>query len=160
MKRLFNYIVRAKLEYASAVWTPYHHKYVDFIQQVQINFLQYLLFRISGEYPRHARHSDLLSGSGYRSLESRRDVCLATTAFKVVRGIYECPQLLDAFGLLAPENYLRARGRDLFQVPVGRTDVIVRHPVTRSIGMLNFVHRANDVISMSLYEFSIFQKCL
>ena len=135
-------------------------KYVDLIEQVKKIFLRYLLLRISGEYPRLVHHSDLLSGCGYRSLESRRDVCLATTALKVVRSIYECPQLLDAFGLLALSNYLRARGRDLFQVPVGRTDVIVRHPVTRSIGMLNFVHRENDVISMSLYEYSIVQKCL
>ena len=94
-----------------------------------------------------------LSGHGYRSLESRRDVCLATTAFKVVRGIYECPQLLDAFGLLAPSNYLRARECDLFMMPMGRTDVIVGHPVLRSVGMLNFVHRDNYVLSMSFYDF-------
>ena len=100
MKCLFNHIVRMKLEYASTVWTLYHHKYVDLIEQMQNIFLRYLLFRISGEYPRIAHHSDLISGCDYRSLKSRRDVCLATTAFKVVRGIYECPQLFYAAGFL------------------------------------------------------------
>ena len=92
--------------------------------------------------------TDLLSGCVYRFLESRRDVCLATTACKVIRSIYEYPQVLDVFGLLAPSNYLRALGRDLFLMPVGITGVIVRHLVTRSIGMLSFVHRVNDFCSI------------
>ena len=104
MKSLFNYTGRTKLEYGSDVWTPYQQKYVDLIEQVQKKFLQYLLVKISREYPRLAHHSNLLSGCGYRSLESRRDVCLATTAFKMVRGIYKCTQLFGALRLLAHGN--------------------------------------------------------
>ena len=41
-------------------------------------------------------------------------------------------------GIYEFSNYLWARGRDSFLVPMERTYVIV----TRSIGMLNFIHRA------------------
>jgi len=72
MKTVFNALVRSKLEYATAVWTPYCSTYSDMIERIQARFYRHLLFKVSRVNSSRAPYANLKEIFQFDELSVRR----------------------------------------------------------------------------------------
>ncbi|KAI5633533.1 cytochrome p450 domain-containing protein [Phthorimaea operculella] len=68
---------------------------------------------------------------GFNSLETRRNYQLTLTVCRIIRGEYDCPELVsEALQLYVPDSYMRGRRHKLLALPSCRTtQVIFQHYV-------------------------------
>lgn len=96
LKALYYAFVRSKLEYSSTVWSPYYNHLKLDLERIQRKFLKILYKTENGQFPqRGINHDFLLSEYNMTSLEDRRKIADIKFIFKLIRGVIDCPELLQ-----------------------------------------------------------------
>ena len=83
----YNSLVRPKVEYASAVWSPYTKENINKIEKVQRRAARW----VSNDYSSYSSVTDMLSNLGWRSLENRRTDTRLAMFYKIVYGLVAIP---------------------------------------------------------------------
>lgn len=92
---------------------------------------------------------------GYDELRARREFALVAYLVRLLRGVADNPGLLSYLFLNVPERYVwRRRRPPLLTVPVAKTNMLAKAPLTRAIRTLNAAHERLDVFSCNLNEFA------
>ena len=86
-------LVRPSMEYAAAVWDPYHHNDILQLEKVQRRAARWVL----NDYNRYSSVTAMLQQLSWPSLESRRKIFRLQTLFKIIHHDY---------ALLIPYYYL------------------------------------------------------
>ena len=101
LKILYCTFVRSQLEYASQIWSPRYHKYIDRIENIQRRFIKYLCFHQkityrSVDYLRLCRKYHILP------LIDRRKIADCLFLLKIFRNNIDSPELLSKFYFNVP----------------------------------------------------------
>ena len=140
IKTLYFAFVLSKIEYCSIIWHPFTATHTALLNRVHRNFLKYLSFRISGVYPLHGVPTRvLLDQHNVMGLESRRDKLAAKFIWKLLRGEYIAPELLEDVTVYVPGYSLRSA--PTFYMPTPRTNVLKYSP------LYNMCRAAQDLCS-------------
>ncbi|KAG7301013.1 hypothetical protein JYU34_015383 [Plutella xylostella] len=130
------------------------------LEKIQNKFLRFLYFKLYGVYPGYPLlyPSLFVTGMvGYTTLAARRDLTLAVTLFKILRGWLINPAILENISLVVPSEGargLRRRAGRLFSIPQARTNLLAQAPMTRALRVLNKVSEIVDLYSCGLGEFT------
>lgn len=89
---LYNALVRSCLEYCCVVWNPHYKKYIERIERIQKKFLKILSYRYNARSLKN--YSDRLAHFNMTSLEDRRRFLDLIFLYKIVNGVFDCPQIL------------------------------------------------------------------
>lgn len=148
LKLLYFSFVRSKLEYATIIWSPHYKIHINNLEQVQRKFLKFLSFKQDGVYPAIGfPHSDLLDRFSISSLENRRSINELIFLYKLIHGIYICPNLLEKLNFHAP--IIRTRHNTLLSLPIPRTTLQKYSPLYR------ICYKGNLNSSLDLFTCSI-----
>ncbi|XP_034839852.2 uncharacterized protein [Maniola hyperantus] len=132
---LYNALVRSQLEGNAVIWSPHETKYRLMLERVQNKFARFLYLKLYGVYPFYPLMYPtlfVLGMVGYNELRVRRELALVTYIFKVIRGALHSPDVLGQVRFLVPDGYVGRRRRPpLLWVPVGRTSLLSKAPLTR-----------------------------
>lgn len=109
MKTVFNALVRSKLEYATAVWTPYCSTYSDMIERIQARFYRHLLFKVSRVNSSRAPYANLKEIFQFDELSVRRRMMGVSFVDGVLGGGVDGSLLLERFKFKVPDTRLRKR---------------------------------------------------
>jgi Reverse transcriptase (RNA-dependent DNA polymerase) len=156
LRVLYGALVRSILESGSEIWCPSEAKYCLLIERVQKKFLRHLYLREYGFYPFLYPSAFLLGMLGYRSLETRRKVCLIKHFSGLLKGRVDNPGILEELRLWVPEHSHESRARSLFLPVRARTCMLVNSPVSRAITFLNQIARSVDLFTISDTNLSVF----
>ena len=77
-------LVRPSMEYAAAVWDPYHHNDILQLEKVQRRAARWVL----NDYNRYSSVTAMLQQLSWQSLESRRKIFRLQTLFKIIHHDY------------------------------------------------------------------------
>ncbi|KAI5633711.1 hypothetical protein NE865_13574 [Phthorimaea operculella] len=142
LKLLYTSLVRSKVESAAIIWGPHESSYKLILEKVQKAFLRSLYKKCYGYYPFLYPTAFLQGTLGFNSLETRRNYQLTLTVCRIVRGEYDCPELVsEALQLYVPDSYMRGRGHKLLALPSCRTVARQQSPLLRG---LRFVRQLLD----------------
>ncbi|CAG9112866.1 unnamed protein product [Plutella xylostella] len=161
VKALYNALVRSKLECNAIIWAPHEAKYSLMLERIQNKFLRFIYFKLYGVYPGYPLLYPSLFVTvmvGYTTLAARRDLALATTVFKVLRGWLINPAVLENISLVVPSEDtrgLRRRAGRLLSIPPARTNLLAKAPLTRALRLLNKVNESVDLYNCSLASLRI-----
>ena len=130
IKLLFNAFVRANLEYASEVWSPYYARYSVSIENVQRKFLKYIYYKKNKVYPPQGYpHPDLLTEFGVQSLHLRRKFSDLKFLNKVLTNALEIDTIY--FNICLSSNRSSNRHPSLFTTPRACTNLLLNSPIVR-----------------------------
>lgn len=116
---LYNSYVRSRLEFACAVWKPFHAVHINRIERLQKKFVKTLDFRTGQNYVDY--HSSLQYHK-IQSLQDRRDCVDSVLLYKILNSKLEIPSLLQQINIKVPRARQRkCRKKELFAVPFSRT---------------------------------------
>lgn len=154
---LYNALIRSQLEFNSVIWAPHEAKYNLMLERIQNKFTRYLYMRLYGVYPSYPLMYPtlfVLGMVGYNKLEPRRELALANYIVRVLRGLISNPEVLQTLCLCVPNEYVRRRRQPrLLAVPRGRTNLLNKAPLTRTIHTLNRVADEIDIFTCFQSEF-------
>lgn len=105
---LFQALIITKFDYANVIWFSGFQKYIDLINQCHKQFLKFLALKQDNVYP--ARGSDLSllqKRFGVWSIDDRRKFSSVLFVFKLVRGLIDCPFILQLLPFNTPQYGLR-----------------------------------------------------
>ena len=155
---LYDALVRSHLEHSAVIWAPHEAKYNVMLERVQNKFTRHLYFKLYGVYPFYPLMYPtlfVLGMVGYNELRVRREFTLAAYVLKLLRGVAHNPGVLRHLKLCVPDRYVwRRRLPPLLAVPVAKTNLLSKTPLTRTISVLNEVHERTDIFSCNLSEFA------
>lgn len=121
LKSLYCSLVRATLEYCSAVWHPYYRNGVERIESVQRRFIRYALRRLPWRDPfRLPSYQSRCQLIQLESLQTRRDVNRAMVVADLLSGRIDCPALLESINASAHSRTLRNNA--MLRLPLRRTN--------------------------------------
>jgi hypothetical protein len=119
--------VRFRLEYASLVWPPIYDVHSSLLERVQRRFLKNAVFTLNGAYPPRGCPQSLLLGEvDLQSLLDRRMEHSVIFLFKLLRGLQECPLVLERISLRVSRSGSRARS--VFYIGQRHTDIWLKSP--------------------------------
>ena len=101
MTILYKTLIVSILNNASFIWNPSYSTYIERLERVQTKFVKFQLFKLIIDYktiPYHTRLQIL----GYENLEKLRTNSDAVLAFKILRNIYNTPDILSMFNFGVP----------------------------------------------------------
>ena len=87
MAYMYNSLVRAQVEYALAVWSPYTKENINKIEKVQRRAARW----VTNDYSSYSSVTDMLSNIGWRSLVNRRTDTHLAMFYKIVYGLVAIP---------------------------------------------------------------------
>jgi hypothetical protein len=155
---LYNALVRSSLECNAVIWAPHENKYHLMVERIQNKFIRFLYLRKYGVYPFYPLMYPtlfVLGMVGYNELRVRRELCLATYLFRLIRGKAYNSVVLCCVNLYVPDRYVWRRRRPrLLAEPRGRTNLLGKAPLTRAVRTLNLVAENIDLFLCSLSEFT------
>lgn len=160
LKALYNAFVRSKLEGNALIWNPHDKVYIESVEKLQRKFLRWLYFKRYGYYVGYPflYPSLFVNGMlGYDTLELRRAVSLITFVWRIISGRRSLPSVLERMSFKVPNNYLSARGHNLFHISGSRTEAGRLAPVPRALIMLNKLLSMNP--DLDLFNSSEAQLC-
>jgi hypothetical protein len=153
---LYNALVRSQLECNAAIWAPHEAKYSIMMERIQNKFTRYLYWKRYGVYPFYPLMYPTLfviGMVGYDKLETRRNLALACYLLRVLRGSICNPDILKMFKLCVPDRYTeRRRQPQLLAEPTGRTNLLRKAPLSRTIHVLNLVADKTDLFYCPMWE--------
>lgn len=154
--KLYNAIVRSKLEYAAVVWNPYFLSYIHEIEMIQNKFLRYLYYKSFSELcPRNFPTVALRRMYSFISLQTRRDTFSLLIIYKIFNNLIDIPDVLQFIHFYVPHN--RARPNSLFYIPKTRTIHRDNSFFVRSLRLLNNMNLVLDPFCSSHSKFR--EKC-
>ena len=102
-------LVRPILEYACAIWSPYHQYNIHLVETVQRCAARYVMNNFSS----HASVSEMTTTLGWPTLEQRRKIFGTVMLYKIINNLVEVP----TDGILVPsELQLRGHTRKFLQL--------------------------------------------
>lgn len=102
-KMLYNTYVRNILEYGSAIWNPYYHKYTNLIENIQRKFTRILCYKFKIIYKDYAERLEKLDMT---SLFNRRLYFDEILLYKIVSGKLNT-NLIHSFDIHIPRTFTR-----------------------------------------------------
>lgn len=154
---MYNALVRSQMESAASVWAPHEAKYSLMLERIQNKFTRYLYWKTYGVYPFYPLMYPtlfVLGMVGYNKLEIRRDMALALYVVRVFRGMVSNSTILEMMRLCVPDEFVGRRRRPpLFAVPRGRTNLLGKAPLTRTMCTLNLLAVSIDIFHCPKSEF-------
>ena len=119
-KALYCALVRSRLEYACAVWSPYQSTYLARLESVQKECAIFALpHRRDPTTHRLPPYNDRLNELGLLPLWCRRLVAQATVIFDLLMGRMQCGNLRSQ---IIPNSQRRSRSTEWLHIPYHRTD--------------------------------------
>ncbi|XP_017466462.1 PREDICTED: RNA-directed DNA polymerase from mobile element jockey-like isoform X1 [Rhagoletis zephyria] len=141
-KLLYSSFVRSHLEYAVFIWRPYNQNAINRVERVQKIFLKFALrcLNFSDPVPSYSSRLMLLN---LKSLESRRSVLCLSFTYNIIKGIVDCPFLLERIRFNVPRrslrNFLPFYGCNV------RTQYASNAPIYRAIREFNAMNNVVEV---------------
>ena len=83
----YNSLVRPRVEYGTAVWSPYTNENKDKIEMIQRRAVRW----VSNDYSTYSSVTEMMSNLGWRSLENRRYDARLLMFYKIVYGPVAIP---------------------------------------------------------------------
>ena len=119
-KALYCALVRSRLKYACAVWSPYQSAYLARLESVQKKFAIFALpHRRDPTTHRLPPYNDRLNELGLLPLWCRRLLAQATAIFNLLMARMQCDNLRRQ---LIPNPQRRTRSTEWLHIPYYRTD--------------------------------------
>lgn len=106
LKILYCTFVRSHLEYASEVWNPRYHKYIDRIESIQKRFIKYLCFHQKIPY-KSENYLKLCKKYHILPLSIRREISDCVFLLKTFNNNINCPDILSKFYFNVPSKLKR-----------------------------------------------------
>lgn len=104
--KLYDCLVRSKLEYGSTVWNPNYKVHIDRIERIQIKLIRSLSYRFKP--PKSAQtYTDKLKHFNLHQLSFRRSHQDLLFLHKLLNGDIDCPSLLNKFKFNVPARIPR-----------------------------------------------------
>ncbi|KAG7297988.1 hypothetical protein JYU34_018748 [Plutella xylostella] len=113
IKIIYCAYVRSILEYASQVWNPRYHEYIDRVEKIQKRFLRYLSYRTGIADP---SYDDRCKRHHLLPLSNRRQIADIIFFLKIIHGLVDSPELLSLIKFFTPSKQIRQPS--LFYVPL------------------------------------------
>lgn len=151
LKALYCSLVRATLEYGSAVWSPNYNNGCERIESVQRRFLRFALRRLPWRDPlRLPSYESRCQLIDLQPLRIRRDVCRALTVVDTLNGRIDCEAILQQMHLNVKPRPLR--NSSMMRLPFRRTNY----------GLSNAVHGLQRVFNRvaSIFDFHLTRNML
>lgn len=147
IKILYCTYVRSHLEYASQIWNPCYHIYIDRIEAIQKRFIKYLCFRFKVPYY-SSNYLDLCKKFHLLPLNKRRDIADYLYLLKLIHNNIDCSELLSKIFFNIPQK--SPRFNPPFRVPRASTKYrqntyIVR--ASRTFNKLTKLHNIDPFLS-------------
>ncbi|XP_022824817.1 uncharacterized protein LOC111355268 [Spodoptera litura] len=155
LKVHYDALVRSHLEHSAVIWAPHETKYSVMLERVQNKFTRHLYFKLYGVYPFYPLMYPtlfVLGMVGYSELRVRREFTLAAYVVKLLRGMVHNPRVLRHLQLCVPDRVWRRHRPPLLAVPVARTNLLAKTPLTRAICTVNEVHSRIEIFSCNTSE--------
>ncbi|KAG8278361.1 hypothetical protein J6590_108252 [Homalodisca vitripennis] len=150
--RLYQTLIRSKLEYCAVVWDSITKSDCDKIEILQNKFLRYLYFkRFSRSCPFDFPTSDLRNIFAAPKLSLRRKLSLASLTHKVLNGSIDSRFLLENIHLYVPGRSVRTF--NLFSLPRCKTLSHFNFPLYKILRLLNCYASDLDVFNDKLSVF-------
>jgi hypothetical protein len=146
LKILYITYVSSGLKYASLVWPPIYDVHSSLLERVQRRFLKNAVFTLNGA--RGCPQSLLLGEVGLQSLLDRRMEHSVIFLFKLLRGLQECPLVLERISLRVSRSSSRARS--VFYIGQRHTDIGLKSPVTRMLRNYQSVEAHIDIFGCTI----------
>jgi hypothetical protein len=150
-KILFNSFVRSHLEFACAVWKPYHNIHIDRVERIQKKFIRTLDFRTGHT---HTNYTESLTHHKLQTLSDRRNCVDSVLLYKIMRNILDVPSLLHQINLRVPPRHQRlCQKKKLFSIPYSRTCYAKNVFIRRTCKYFNEDEKLDNI---DLFNCSIF----
>lgn len=144
---LYKTLVRSIIEYASFVWSPFYHKYIEELEKIQKKFLRFLYYKKYGTYIFDIPYKALLHEFRYETLESRRKKSALTFLFKIIHYKVDCSYLLGNISF--NYNPYFTNRSDVFYLDRPRTNIGVNSPLYRMCNLANSVKKDLDIFQFN-----------
>ena len=158
---LYNYLVRCKLEYCSAVWSPHHKNHCQRIESVQKRFMKHLKYKM--KLPKSLSYDLLLKKFGLTPLEDRRTLLNLLFLYKLFNHEIDSQYLVSQLELYVPNNIPR-RPKQYFNLKFYRTKLGMNSPIPTLLCQYNKIATTIDDLDVAYDAFGSFRrkicKCL
>lgn len=132
--KIYNALIRTKLEYASVIWNPYYIYQKLSIEKVQKKCLKYCYYKQTGQGFR-GEYSDLLQLFNTKLLEKRRKNQQLIFLFKIINGFLDDDNLLCKINFYVPTANLRKP--PIFKTEIVKTNYGKNSPIVRICNEFN-----------------------
>lgn len=149
LKVLYFSLVRSIVEYATPIWNPFYHKYINRIERVQRKFTRVLYYRFGNrqvECPYDAR----LRLYRLTTLEQRRVVFDQIFLYRIMNGHFDFPLINEVY---LNTRAFTGRRRELFYVPRARTSLFYNSIFLRIMRFYNWHSFFIDIFNISQVAF-------
>lgn len=146
--KIYNALIRTKLEYASVIWNPYYLYQKLSVEKVQKRCLRYCYFKQTG-YGFRGEYSDLLQNFNTELLEKRRMMQQFVFLFKIINGVIDDLNLLNRINFYIPQVGLRRP--PTFKSEIVKTNYSKNSPIIRLCCAFNYLQI--DIFGISLNNF-------
>lgn len=147
IKTLYFAYVRSVVEYASPIWNPQYAIYTDRLERLQKIFIRHLKYRFPK--PEARTYKESCKQYGLTTLEDRRRILDLCLLYDIVKGIVDCPDLIESIKYNAPSRRARRRLPSLFVVPKASTNYARNAPTSRLLQTYNDVFHEIDMFNLS-----------
>ena len=120
VRRLYLSLVRPIVEYASAVWSPFHANKVGRLERVQKSFLKFYCFKSRIQYT-IGNNPVNCNSAKLHTLQARRQILDLMCFYKILHSQYDCSSLLGDVNISVPAR--RNRHNNIFRTDRARVDV-------------------------------------
>lgn len=135
-KILFFAYVRSVLEFASVIWSPQYHIYINMIEKIQNKFIKYVNFRLCGD-----------EKFKLTSLQTRRMHSDIMFLHKIINNLLDTPFLLSKINFNCPAKLTRSCLT--FSIPNAKTNYSQNSFLIRASKLCNKVCKDLDLFMLS-----------
>lgn len=146
LRSLYFSLVRSHLEFATPVWSPFYHKYIDRIERVQKKFIKTFNYRFDRSQLM-CNYDDSLRKYNIMSLQNRRVFFDCIFLFRILNNHFNYPMI---HYLTLNVSQYPDRRRALFYVPKARTNVRYHSVFLRVMRFCNWHLSRIDVFDVSV----------
>lgn len=148
MTMLYKAIIRSKIDYCSALWTPNTKTQIKKIEKIQASFVRYLFQKVNGFYPKYPQNISyklLIEHLIIESIESR----MTDNQMKFLRNIIShkinSTYLTSKLDFRIPNPKLRKDPTKLFLVKMNPT--LLKSPIIAAMNTYNKLETKPEILS-------------